>query len=140
MPITKSIKDVSEKWGRVTPQRTEDYAKGVASPLRDWGTNTKAAEANYGAGVQAAIAEKRFGKGVDKAGTLKWKKGAVEKGTVRFGPGVQAAQPDYEKGMGPVLDTIGKVTLPPRFPSGDPRNMARVASIATALHNLKIGK
>jgi len=139
MPATKSASAVSAKWGRVTPQRSQDYQEGVENPQKDWEKNTKAAESNYASGVQSAIADKRFGKGVSKAGTSKWKEKTISKGVQRWGPGVQVAQGDYEKGMAPVLDVIGRTSLPPRFPSGDPRNIQRVQKLATALHNMKLG-
>ena len=138
MPNVRSASEIAAKWGRVTPERTQDYEDGVRSPNKDWAQSTKNAEGTYEAGVKDAMSRKAFGKGVDKAGTSKWQKGAIEKGIDRFGPGVQVAQSAYESGVAPYLDVIERTTLPPRYPKGDPRNMARVAAIAKALHDKKI--
>lgn len=139
MAKIKEISSIAAKWARVTPARAEDYEQGVRNPKTDWAGATKGAESNYEAGVTSAIREKRFGKGVSAAGTEKWQKGAIEKGTARFGPGVQAAEGDYSTGFEPYRQVISSTTLPPRYPKGDPRNFDRVKVIATALRKKKTG-
>ncbi len=137
MSVVKSIASIAEKWARVTPQRSADYEAGVKNPIRDWATNTGAANGAYKAGVADAIAKDRFAKGVAKAGTEKWKRRATEVGTARFAQGVQVAQPDYEKGFAQFRDVIEKTVLPPRFAKGDPRNIDRVRVMAAALADAK---
>ena len=138
MPSVKSSSAIAEKWARVTPQRTADYDAGVRQPKKDWAIETAAAESSYNSGVQKAVQENRFGKGVKKVGTAKWQEKAIEKGTQRWGPGVSVAEADYESGFAPYRDEIERTTLPPRFPKGDPRNIERVSKIATALHKKKV--
>ena len=138
MPAIRSISDIAEKWTRVTPGRSEDYRGGIEAPKKDWETETKAAEGAYKAGVTKAAAEGRFGKGVDKAGTAKWKDRALLVGVDRWGPGVSVAGPAYASGFGPFRDVIERTTLPPRGPKGDPRNYERVKAIGDALHKAKL--
>ena len=133
MAFIRSIEQIARKWAEVTPGRTADYEAGVANPRRDWGVATAAAEGAYEAGVQAAIAKKRFGKGVKAAGSEKWQRGAVEKGTQRWGPGVTLAQDTYSRNFAPYRDAIERATLPPRYAKRDPRNLARVKSVVDAL-------
>lgn len=133
MAFIRSIEHIARKWAEVTPGRTEDYKAGVENPRRDWGTATAAAEGAYEAGVTLAIAKKRFGKGVKAAGTEKWQRGAVEKGTARWGPGVTIAQDTYGRNFAPYRDAIERATLPPRYAKRDPRNLERVKAIVTAL-------
>ena len=133
MAAIRSIEKIAKKWATVTPGRSEDYRSGIESPRRDWETATAAAEDSYQAGVTAAIAEKRFGKGVRAAGTDKWQRGALEKGTMRWGPGVAMAESAYATGFGPIRDAIERVTLPPRFARRDPRNLNRVKAIVDAV-------
>lgn len=134
----KPTSSIAEKWSRVTPMRTEDYANGVQNPGKDWKGATVAANANWKAGIQAASSADRFKKGVEKAGTQKWQEKTLEKGTQRWGPGVQGAADDYAAGFEPYRQVISGLTLPPRYPAGDPRNIQRVSAIATALHAKKI--
>lgn len=133
MAFIRSIEQIAKKWADVTPMRTDDYAAGVLNPRRDWATATAAAEPSYEMGVTQGIAKKKFGKAVKKAGTPKWQKGATEKGTTRWGPGVALAEPEYKAGFGPFRDVIERTTLPPRYARRDPRNLARVKAICDAL-------
>jgi len=136
MPKVKS--NFASKWGRVTPQRTEDYKLGVESPRQPWAEATLAAAKNQADGIQEAIREKRFEKGVTKAGNSTWLQGAISKGVNRFGEGVQLAQEKYATNFAPYAQVIESTTLPPRYPKGDPRNVERVKAIAMALRNKKV--
>ncbi len=138
MAKIRPISEIARKWVEVTPNRSAQFEAGVRAPLSDWAQNTKAAERNFETGIQTAIAAKRFGKGVDSAGTPKWQAKTIELGVQRWGPGVTAAGPDYEKGFGPFRDVIEATTLPPRFPRGDVRNFERVKAIGDALHKRKL--
>lgn len=138
MPAIKSSTDIARKWADVTPRRDADYKSGVSAPMKDWASETSAAEERYESGVRDAIGRKAFGAGVEKAGTSKWKKGALEKGVNRWGPGVRVAQSDFEVGFRPYRDTIEATTLPPRRRTGDPANIERVAALAAALHDRKV--
>ncbi len=133
MAFIRSIEQIAKKFATVTPGRTEDYRFGVENPRKDWGTSTAAAESAYEMGVTQAIAKKRFGKGVKAAGTEKWQRGAIEKGTARWGPGVTLAQDLYARNFAPYRDAIERVTLPPRYARRDPRNLDRVKAIVNAL-------
>jgi len=138
MPKIKDTSMIAEKYGRVTPARQSDFEAGVKAPAEDWATKAKAAESNYEQGVQTAIGNKSFGKGVDKTGTAKWQRKTVEVGVGRWGTGVRAGQPDYQAGFDPYQKVIAGTTLPPRYPKGDPRNIDRVNSMSKALHDAKI--
>jgi len=138
MAKIRSASEIAEKYARVTPGRSADYAAGVQNPKVDWKTATLAAEDSWVQGVQQAASERRFGKGVNRAGTDKWQRKAVELGAARWGPGVSAAKDDYEKNFAPYVAVIQGVQLPPRGPKGDPRNIERVAKIAMALHAKKV--
>ena len=140
MPAIKPARAIAEKWARVTPQRDADYRAGVEAPLKDWATEAFNANDRYVEGVTAAAQAGRYANGVQAAGTEKWKRGALQKGVSRWGPGVRVAQSDYERGFGPFRDVIERVELPPRRPAGDPANIERVAAIARALHEAKVGR
>lgn len=136
MPKVKS--NFAAKWARVTPQRTEDYQQGIQNPKVPWAEATLAAEKNQADGIQEAIRDKRFAKGVSKAGNSAWQQGALNKGVNRFGEGVQVSQEKYAAGFAPYAQVIESTQLPPRYPKGDPRNVLRVTAIATALRNKKV--
>jgi len=131
--FVRGIKAIGEKFARVVAQRGPDYQAGIENPRRDQATAAAAAEPLFEAGIQAAIAEKRFGKGVRKAGSEKWKRGAREKGVARWPVGVAAAQPDFEAGFGPYRDALERTELPPRRAKRDPANLQRVQKVVETM-------
>jgi len=135
------IKDTATsatKWARVSAAAQGEYEAGVRAPRRDWMAATLAAESAHTAGMQAALADKRFAKGVKKSGTANWQQNAIEKGPSRYAQGVQLAAGKYESGFKPYADVIKRLVLPTRGPKGDPANIQRVSVVATALHNAKV--
>lgn len=140
MPPVKSLDRISEKWARVVAVSQPDYEAGVQNPRADWAAKTAAAEPNYNAGVQKAISEKRFAKGVNTAGTSKWQQRTLLVGPARWLQGVQVSRTQYERGFEPYRKVIENVTLPPRGPKGDPKNIQRVAAVADALHKEKLAR
>ena len=134
----KSADVIASKYASRGAAATADYTTGVQNPRQDWMTATEAAAPTYAAGVQAAITNNLFQKGVSKAGTSKWQQKASSVGAQRFGPGITAAKPFYQAGVAPFLDVIANLTLPPRLPKGDPGNVQRVAVIAAALRAKKL--
>ena len=138
MASIKSMDRISAKWIERASVASEDYKLGVMSPRRPWEESTKAAEGNYEDGIQAAISRKAFGKGVGAAGNAKWQRKAADVGAGRFGPGIRAAKPEYEKGFSPYRAVIEGTALPPKGVKGSPENYERVRAIGTALHNKKI--
>ena len=137
---TKSLQDVSAKWARRAGSASQEYTEGVQSPRRDWKNATVAAEKNYETGVVQAIGRKAFASGVNKAGTEKWQRRALELGGARFSSGVQAAEGDYNSGFAPYLSVLASLTLPPRGSKGSPENLNRVAAVANALRAKKVSK
>ena len=138
MPAVKSLDRISEKWARVVSISQPDYEAGIRNPKTDWAQATASAAQNYNQGVQKAVQEKRFEKGVKKAGTEKWQARSLEVGPGRWLEGVQVSRDQYERGFAPFRTVIENVTLPARGPKGDPKNIQRVAVLASALHAEKL--
>lgn len=134
----KSLDKIREKWKRVSAGAQAEYEAGVADPRRDWAAATFAAEAAYKKGVAAASAAGRFGTGVKKAGTAKWKEMALKKGPHRWAEGIGLAADAYSTGFAPYHTALGALTYPAKGPRGDPGNIARVAIVAKTLHELKL--
>lgn len=133
MPRVKSAQDIAEKWARVAPDRQRDFESGVRDPEVEWARNTAAAAETFAAGVSDAIQRGAFAKGVERAGNDKWRRKTQDVGVARWGPGVRAAQQDFEDGFAPFREIIERTDLPPRRPRGDPANLERAAIMARAL-------
>lgn len=135
----KDAATVAAKWATRAGAAGGDYSKGVTGTSRDWAADTAAAQGAWGAGVQQAVASGSFAKGVNAAGTAKWKAKASGVGAQRYPAGVAAAQPYYQTGIGQVLQVLQGINLPPRGPKGDPGNINRVSAVTTALRKMKTG-
>ena len=140
MVKTKGVDRTVNKWRTKVASAQGDYLDGVTNPKADWQTETSKAEASYEQGVTQAISRKSFGKGVAKAGTAKWQKGATEKGPARWVDGVSKAEDEYRQGMGEVIQVIEGTQLPPRGPKGDPKNYDRTRILGSKLHDHFKGK
>lgn len=140
MANIKAMDRITAKWKRVASGAAGEYEEGVRNPRADWATEAAKAEGAYEAGIRASITRKAFGKGIKSAGTAKWQHGALAKGPGRFSEGVALAEDAYEKGFAPYRAVIERTVLPDRGAKGDPKNIARVAAIAAALHDEKIKK
>lgn len=134
----KSVDVISKKYANRGGAAGADYTDGVTNPREDWATKTAGAATTYAAGVQQAIGNRSFEKGVAAAGTEKWQRKARGVGAQRFASGVQAAAPDYAKGIGKYLDVLRNITLPPRAPKGDPANNQRSLVVQQALRAAKV--
>jgi len=138
MPPVKSRDRIKQKWARVTSGAGEEYREGVQNPAKDWAKETAAANAAYKAGIQASLAADSFLKGVNRAGTTAWQKGATEKGPERFAQGVALAEEKYAAGFEPYRVVIEQTSLPARGRRGDPKNMQRSVVMAKALHDKRV--
>ncbi|MFQ5591971.1 MAG: hypothetical protein ACE5HE_12465 [Phycisphaerae bacterium] len=137
MAAIRTVDQIAQKWATVTPQRVADYENGVREPRTDWKNATVAAKEAWKGGIEQAIRNGTFAKGVERAGTTKWQDGALTKGVTRWGPGVALGQDAYQTGFAPFRDAISRVVLPARFPRRDPRNLERVKAITDALAKVK---
>ena len=135
--VVPSAATAAAKWARRAGSAGDEYSKGVAATTKSWAAASAAAEKNYQSGVVAAAGAGKFGKGVNRAGDAKWKKGATEKGPMRYAQGVGVAEGDYSSGMAPYLELIGRTDLPMRGPTGSDGNYQRVTAIGKALRALK---
>lgn len=136
----KDVGSLSKKFVQRAQTAGGDYADGVKNSGGDWEANTKNAEDNYSAGVQQAITDKRFGKGVAAAGAGKWVQKATTLGAQRYPGGVAASEGDWAKGVAPHLQAMASMTLPARRPKGDPQNMQRAQAVAALNRQIKLGK
>jgi hypothetical protein len=139
-PVVKSLGQVTDKWKRRAGSAGEEYRVGVETTPASWSAAAKAAKDAYKAGVTEAANQGRYERGIDAAGDGKWKDRAAKLGPSRFAQGVQESESAYSNGVGPVLQAIGSVDLPPRGPVGSEGNYARTAAIGRALRALRVGR
>lgn len=128
------------KWKAKASGSSKDYEDGVRGAGADWEQRTREGAANYKDAVIQAAGEGRFERGVAKAGAAKYTQRATTLGPQRYSTGVNAAEGAFTQAIGPVLQTIASVALPPRRPKGDPANMQRSQAVAMALRAAKVAR
>lgn len=136
----KPLDQIASKWASRAAGAGQAYTQGVQNPKNSWATQTANAANNWANGVQAAVTDGRFAKGVQAAGDQKWSMGATTKGATRYPDGVRNAQPFYQQGFSKFATALTNFSLPARFPKGSPQNMDRSSAVATLLRNVKLGK
>ena len=99
----KTADQIIEKYQRGVSGAGNDYALGIQNPSRPWASATQAGAARYEAGVQQAIQEKRFQKGVSQAGDAKWQEAALNKGVQRYSAAAGDAAQAYAQVAGQVM-------------------------------------
>jgi hypothetical protein len=136
----KDTASLSQKFVQRASAAVNDYTSGVQQAGQDWETGARNGEPNYEAGVQEAISKKRFGRGIAAAGAGKYVANATKLGGVRYGPGVQNAQDAWARGVGPALEKLKGLVLPPKGPRRSPQNQQRANMVALELGKLKDGQ
>src|SRR5579864_1379530 len=132
----KDLGTLSKKYVTRATNAVPDYTAGAAGKGSTMEANAKAAEPAYNAGVQAAISRQAYGKGLSGA-AAKYESGVATKGSVRYGPGVQAADQKWASGFQPYADKLKSLTLPPKGARRSPQNQQRSTAVQMALGALK---
>lgn len=132
-----SAADAAKKFVSHAGQAAGDYAAGVKDAGQNWQEKAGASEGTYAAGVQQAIGDKRYSRGIAKAGAARYVSQASSVGAQRYPQGVANAGPTYQANVQPYLDVIAGVNLPPRMPKGDPSNWNRSVAVGMALRQKK---
>lgn len=136
------VKDTAKavaKFVRNAANAAGDYKDGVAASGNAWEAGAKAGADNFAVGVGEAIADKRFERGVSgKAG--KFVTNATKLGATRYPDGIRNAEQAYQGGVGPYLDRLKSLTLPPKGPRGSQANQGRANMVALELRKMKVGR
>jgi hypothetical protein len=134
----KDAASLAKKFVTRASAAAPDYVDGVKVAGQDWQSNALAAEDNYGQATTQAIADKRFGKGIAKAGGAYYSERAATIGGNRYAPGVQAAGNNWSEGASPYLEIARQPLSIPRRPKG--QNAGRANEMAERMRALKLSR
>jgi len=137
MPSVKNLNTAAEKYARRAAAAAQDYSAGVQATTVDWAGATAAASEVYNQAIQESMAKGSYAKGVQAAGTQKWKAKTAAKGPARYAEGTRQAAPDWQKGFAPIAAAIESVQIPPRGVRNSPGNYARQQAVANAAHEAR---
>jgi hypothetical protein len=102
------------------------YTKGTSGKGSAWAGATGRAEANYNSGVQAAIAAKRFSRGVTEAGPSAYDTGVQQKGSVNWPTGMQQAGDKYQRKVAKFQALWDQALPTPKGGRRSPNSMKRI--------------
>lgn len=92
----KTTAQIVEKYQRGVSGASNDYAAGVQNPSRPWAAATVAGQKRWANGIQRAIQNGSFAKGVQAAGDQKWQQNAVTYGTSNYAAAAAKAADAYQ--------------------------------------------
>jgi len=103
------------------------YAQGVEGKGDEWQRGAAGSVANYAAGIQKALAEKAFERGVQRASANRYNEGVRTKGVNNWPSGMQLAESRYVEGVQPFTGLWDQTLPTPRGPKGSPNNLKRMS-------------
>ena len=138
--MAKSAAEVAQKWAQRAANAQPEYASGVQTTTKDQAGRAIASKEIYKQALNESFTRDAYAKGLQKAGTGKWKNKAATVGADRYAGGVSAGVSDYATESGR-YDTARKAAdALPRGIKGSETNFARVKAVVTALRAAKVGK
>jgi hypothetical protein len=99
----KSPEQIAAKYQRGVAGASQDYAEGVQNPSRPWAAATAAAAGRWRAGIQEAINNNSFQRGVQKVGDAKWQERAVNRGAANYASAAPSAAQEYARVAGQIM-------------------------------------
>lgn len=117
MVQTKDIATATANLKAMAGQISQRYTAGIQR-AQGWQSKAIAGEANYAAGIAAAVANSSRSKGLAKVSDSQWQTAAVNKGGARIGPGVTAGADKYSAKFAPYIAALSGLTLPARTQDG----------------------
>lgn len=138
----KTASSSSTKWAQRAANAGQAYLTGAQDTTKDQATAAIAAKANWKAGIDAAVANDSFAKGLGRSGKAGWLAGVQQKGSANYatGVGTQLARSKYEANSGKYDTARGAASSITRGPKGSAGNLQRVSAVVTALRTVKAGR
>jgi hypothetical protein len=132
-----TVRAGAAKWRARASAAQQDYLQGAQRPRRNWAEATRAGVQAWIQGIQQALADGRYERGITPEAEQLWRARIEQVGAQRYSQGVQQSQERYERNFAPYRQVLESLQLPERGPKGDPRNLERVRVVAEALHTAK---
>jgi hypothetical protein len=134
----RSIQESQDKFKNRSAAAAPDYGKGVANAGGKWLAGASASEDAYNAGVADAVANKRFGAGVRRAGAAKYQDRAAKLGPQRYQTGVAEGAPEWGKNFAPHAQALAGLDLGVKGMRGSEQNYNRARQVGQALRAKKL--
>lgn len=126
MPRNISAQEAAKRLSSAGFNFADRYASGVQGKGSAWEQGAKAGANNYQAGIQRALSEGSYSKGVSRAGGSRYDQGVNTKGVNNWPTGMQLAEDRYVEGVQPFTGLWDSALATPRGPKGSPANLKRM--------------
>ena len=139
MVEVKPQSEITENFVAGAARAPAKYKKGVQRA--DWQTpaSSEAAEANYGAGVSEAVANKTRQRGVQAVSNADWQRNAATVGAERIGRGMTNASGKQAANWAPYRSFLEGLSLPPKTRNATENIQNRAIPVAQGMQDLKKG-
>lgn len=137
--MAKTAQEVAQKWANRASNAQPEYAAGVQATTKDQAGRAIASKEIYKQALNESFARDAYAKGLQKAGTAKWKDKASRVGAERFSGGVSASVTDYATESAKYDNARRAADTLPRGVKGSETNLARVKAVVSALRIAKVG-
>ena len=128
----KDSASVAAKWAARAAVSTSDYSAGIRG-TNDWQSKTAASNENWKSGVNKAVSNDSFSKGVSATSNSEWQnKAAASSGD--WSSGISAARSDFQAQISKVMSSAASASLDPRGPRGSAANYNRSRQQGEKLH------
>lgn len=134
----RSIQESQQKFSTRAAAAAPDYGRGVANAGGKWMAGAQASEDAWAAGTQDAVANRRFGAGVRKAGAQKYQERAAKLGPDRYRTGVAEGAGEWGKNFGPHAAVLQSLEPGPKGMRGSEQNYQRSRAVGAALRAKKL--
>lgn len=135
----KSAQEVAQKYANRSASASGDYVDGAKKTSKDQSARAIASKEIYKQSLQESFTSDRYAKGLQKAGTQKWKEGVERKGQSRYAEGVSAGVNDYVTESSQYDSARSAADNMPRGLKGSAQNLNRVKAVVDALRAKKVG-
>lgn len=107
-------------------ERSGRYEEGTKGKGQKWDASKARAKINYGPAMQAALADKSYEKGLEKANGSDYEKGVRDKGVANWGVGMSASSDRYQQNIQPFAELWDKDLPTAKGPRRSAANMKRM--------------
>ena len=134
----RPIAESQDKFAKRAAAAAPDYGKGVQNAGPKWLAGAQASEDAWAQGTQDAVANRRFGAGVRKAGAAKYQDRAAKLGPDRYRTGVAEGAGEWGKGFAPHAQAMQAIDLGTKGMRGSEQNYNRSRTVGQALRAKKL--
>jgi len=101
--------EIVSRWERGMATAAEKYKKGIQNTTVNPMERAAASADRYAAGVQRAVSEGRYQRGLARVSKDQWQQASIDKGAARLASGAAASRPKYTEfwtRFGPYLQNV----------------------------------